>query len=256
MERSKIYGIVGSALFCLLTFLILWFVVMPSVAKPVEDEGIMVSFGDNMDGLGFGDMIAGVQESTAPSIPPQNTEQQEILTQETEQSVVVPKQQVKPKTTTRTVTEQDIQRQEQQRREAAVAAEAQRKAEAAARSENLVGSAFGSGGGSGSGTTSGDTRQGNPAGSGTSGGHGWSLSGRSLVSKLSDPVYTKNVEGKITVNIRVDANGIVTNPTIGTPTDISDAQIRSAALSAAKKARFSAGSGVSFGTITYYFKLN
>lgn len=225
------------------------------VQRPPEDEGIMVSFGDEIDGLGFGDMIAGEQElSEAASPPIQQPEQQELITQKTERTVVVPKQQVNPKTTQARV-EPDRQQQEQQRREAAARAEAQRKAEAAARSESLVGSAFGSGGGSGSGTTTGDTRQGNPAGSGSSGGHGWSLSGRSLMGRLSTPNYPSNVEGKITVSIRVDANGRVTTASISSPTNISDQQTRNAAVSAAKTTRFSAGSGVSIGTITYNFRL-
>lgn len=245
----------GSALFCLLTFLILWFVFMPAVVRPTEDEGIMVSFGDNIDGMGFGEMIAGVEEMSSPPIPKQVSEQQELITQETEKSVVVPKQQTKPKTKPVTITEQELQQQELQRREAAAAAEAKRRQEAAARSENLVGSAFGSGGGTGSGTTEGDTRQGNPAGSGTSGGHGWSLSGRSLIGTLATPSYPNNVEGKITVSIRVDASGRVTSATVGSPTTISDAQTRSAALSAARNTRFSSGGGVSVGTITYNFKL-
>lgn len=228
---------------------------MPGVVRPVEDEGIMVSFGDNPDGLGFGEMIAGTQELSSPPVSPQKAEPQELITQETEKSIVVPKQQTKPKTPTRQITEQEIQRQEQQRRELAAAAEAKQRQEAAARSENLVGSAFGSGGGSGSGTTSGDTRQGNPAGSGTSGGHGWSLSGRSLVGSLATPSYPNNVEGKITVSIRVDASGKVTSATIASPTDISDAQTRSAAVSAARNTRFTSGSGVSVGTITYNFRL-
>lgn len=255
MERSKIYGIIGSALFCLLTFLILWFVFMPSVVKQPEDEGIMVSFGDELDGLGFGDMIAGVEELSTPTAPPpQHAEQQELITQETERSVVVTKQQPNPRTT-RQVTEQDLQRQEQQRQQAAAAAAERQRQEAAARSENLVGSAFGSGGGSGSGTTTGDTRQGNPAGSGTSGGHGWSLSGRSLLGSLVTPDYPNNVEGRITVSIRVDASGKVTTASIGAPTNISDAQTRSAAVIAARNTRFSGGSGVSVGTITYNFTL-
>ena len=255
MERSKIYGIIGSALFCLLTFLILWFVFMPTAVIPPEDEGIMVSFGDDMDGLGFGDMIAGVQEMQTPTAPPpQRAEQQELITQQTERSVVVTKQQPNPRTT-RQVTEQDLQRQEQQRQQAAAAAAERQRQEAAARSENLVGSAFGSGGGSGSGTTTGDTRQGNPAGSGTSGGHGWSLSGRSLLGSLVTPDYPNNVEGRITVSIRVDASGKVTTASIGAPTNISDAQTRSAAVIAARNTRFSGGSGVSVGTITYNFTL-
>ncbi|MFV0390694.1 MAG: cell envelope integrity protein TolA [Paludibacteraceae bacterium] len=255
MDTSKLYGIIGSAVFCLLTFLILWFVFMPARLIPPEDEGIMVSFGDNMDGLGFGDMIAGTQELTSPTSPPQPAEQQELLTQEKDKTLLIPKKQATPKTTnSRQVTEQEIQRREQQRREALAAAESRKRQEAAARSENLVGNAFGNSG-SGSGTTDGDTRQGNPAGSGTSGGHGWSLAGRSLVGSLATPAYPSNVEGRITVSIRVDANGRVTSTSIGSPTNISDSQTRNAALSAARNTRFSSGSGVSVGTITYNFRL-
>ena len=225
---------------------------MPMVKKPIEDEGIMVSFGSDVDGLGFGDMIAGIQEMSNYS-PPQNAEQQELITQETEQSIVVPKQQVTPRTTQQ-VSQQDLQRQEQQRREAAAAAAARERQEAAARSESMVGSAFGSEG-AGSGTTSGDTRQGNPAGSGTSGVLGWSLAGRSLIGSLVSPDYPSNVEGRITVNIRVDASGRVTTTSIGSPTTISDAQTRDAAIRAARNTRFSSGSGISVGTITYNFRL-
>lgn len=228
---------------------------MPTVKRPIEDEGIMVSFGDELDGLGFGDMIAGVEEFSTPTAPPsQRTEQQELITQETEQSIVVPKQQPNPKTT-RQVTKQDQQRQEDQRRRAAAAAAERQRQEAAARSENIVGSAFGTGSGTGSGTTSGDTRQGNPAGSGTSGGHSWSLKGRSLVGSIIHPDYPKNVEGKVTVSIRVDETGRVTTTSIGSPTNISDQQTRNAALNAARKTRFTAGSSVSVGTITYNFRL-
>ncbi len=227
---------------------------MPALERHVEEEGIMVSFGDNIDGLGFGDMIAGEEEVSAQAtLPPQEAEQQELITQTRKKTVSIPKQQTKLRETKRT-NDYDLQRQEQQRREAAAAAEARKKAEAAARSDNLIGSAFGSGG-SGSGTTSGDTRQGNPAGSGTSGKHKWSLSGRSLIGDLIEPVYTRNVEGKITVAIRVAASGEVVSAKQSTPTDISDAQMLRAAERAAKSTRFSSGSRVSVGTITYIFTL-
>lgn len=254
LERSKLYGIIGSAIFCLLTFLILWFVFMPTVVRPIEDEGIMVSFGDEIDGLGFGDMVAEAipQPSTSTPVPP--AEERELITQRTERTVAIPNQKTTSRTTQQAPTQQDIQRQEQQRREAQAAAQARQQQEAAARSENLIGGAFGSGG-SGSGSTTGDTRQGNPAGSGTSGGHGWSLSGRSLIGSLVTPDYPSNVEGRITVSIRVDASGRVTTASIGSPTNISDQQTRSAAINAARNTRFSSGSGVSVGTITYNFRL-
>ena len=53
----------------------------------------------------------------------------------------------------------------------------------------------------------------------------------------------------------VDAAGHVTNASVSSPTNISDAQTRSAAVAAARNTRFSAGNGVSVGTITYNFKL-
>lgn len=264
MDRAKLYGMIGSALFCLLTFLLLIFIYMPELQKPEEDEGIMVSFGNHIDGLGFGDMIAQMEAEAAQPKLQRLPEPQDLIAQETEQSLVIPKQ--NPNTEPRRPSREEIQLQEQQaraRQEAAAADARRRQEETAARqrqeaidrAENLTGGAFGSGGGAGSGTTSGDTRQGNPAGAGTSGGHGWSLSGRSLLGSLATPAYPSNVEGRITVTIRVDANGNVTTVSIGSPTNISDAKTRDAALSAAKSTRFSEGSGVSVGTITYNFRL-
>jgi TonB family protein len=93
-------------------------------------------------------------------------------------------------------------------------------------------------------------------GKGNSDGNSWSLSGRSLTGRLVSPSYDKNVEGKITVNIRVNESGNVISATIGSPTTISDAQTRNAAISAAKLTRFSSGREVSSGSITYNFKLN
>jgi hypothetical protein len=40
------------------------------------------------------------------------------------------------------------------------------------------------------------------------------------------------------------------------PTTISDATTRNGAISAARQTRFSGGSGVVVGTITYFYKLN
>ena len=114
---------------------------------------------------------------------------------------------------------------------------------------------YGTGSGNGSGSGTADARQGNPAGHGSAGGHGWSLTGRSLAGSLVMPNYPSNVEGKVIVNIRVDANGTVTSATVGQATNISDPQTRNAALNAARNTRFSAGKGIVLGSITYNFKL-
>jgi TonB family protein len=72
---------------------------------------------------------------------------------------------------------------------------------------------------------------------------------------LSKPSYENNIEGRITVSIRVDANGKVIGATIGSPTNISDVKTRNAAVNAAKSTRFTAGNGISTGSITYNFRL-
>lgn len=256
-DKSKIYASLGTAIFCILTFLVLWFVMLPMAKERIEDEGIMVSFGDSFDGMGFGEMQNQV-EPKETTVPPQLVEeQQELLTQKQEKTLQLPKQEPRKKDKPKKKQE-DLKKQEQERKAAQVAqrvAEEKRKQdEATAKANDLLGGAFGNGG-LGSGNTQGDTRQGNPAGSGTSGGHGWSLKGRSLLGSLVTPDYSNNVEGKITVSIRVDANGRVTSASISSPTNISDAQTRNATLSAAKRTRFSSGSGISVGTITYNFKL-
>jgi len=114
---------------------------------------------------------------------------------------------------------------------------------------------FGNGGSTGSGTTSGNTTQGNPAGSGSSDDISLSLSGRYFIGEPFRPSYDNDVEGKVTVSIRVDASGRVTSASISSPTTISDQATRNAAIAAARSTRFTSGSGIATGTITYNFNL-
>ena len=147
----------------------------------------------------------------------------------------------------------DMKRQAELRKQAE---QKQKEQAAISKASNAMAGAFGSSGGKGSGTTQGDSRQGNPAGKGTSGGNSWSLNGRDLLSSLVKPSYSSNEEGKITVSIRVDKDGNVTSASVVSPTTISDATTRKGAISAARQTRFSGGSGVVIGTITYFYKLN
>lgn len=262
MEKSKIYGIIGSGLFSVIVFLLLWFVYMPLLTQPKEEEGIMVSFGFDDDGVGFGDGIEQLEDATQESALSE-PETQDLLTQETEQSLQLPKQTTETKNNKKQEDVRLQQERERLRKEAlaaekrqkeAAAALAKQQKEATSKAENLLSGAFGSGG-TGSGTTSGETQQGNPAGKGNSGGHGWSLEGRTLIGSLVSPSYGSNEEGKVTVAIRVDKNGNVTNASIGQPTTISDKQLRDTAIETAKKQRFTSGDNIAIGTITYNFKL-
>ena len=86
--------------------------------------------------------------------------------------------------------------------------------------------------------------------------HSWSLYGRNLLGNLASPSYQGDEEGRIVVEICVDASGTVVSAAITKGTTITNETLRNAAVTAAKKNKFSAGGGVAIGTITYNFRLN
>jgi len=246
VKKSEKYGIIGSAVSTGLLILLLFLIVLPGLEK-TEDEGIMVSFGETIDGGGVTQTppsMPSKPSSPAPVTP--KPQQQDLMTQD-DNSFAINEQKKKDKKEKEALEKQRLE-------EARIADDKKRKEQEAIDRANMDG-LFGNGGTSGIGNTSGNTTQGNPAGSGTSGGNSWSLSGRSLSGRLVAPSYENDVEGKITVTIRVDANGNVISASIGSPTNISDATTRNAALTAARNTKFTAGNGTASGSITYNFKL-
>ncbi len=248
MKKSEVYGLTGSITITGILILLLFLIVMPGLKQP-EDEGIMVSFGEVDMGAGNTQTPTAepvIKETTPPPAAPKPVKQ-EVLTQD-DNSLAIAEQKKKDK---REKEAAERLRIEEQR----IANEKKKAQQDAINKANEMNGLFGNSNSKGSGTTTGDGRQGNPAGSGNSGGNSWSLNGRSLTGSLVQPSYDNDVEGRITVNIRVDENGSVISASIGSPTNISDAATRNAAMSAAKRTRFSSGDGVSTGSITYNFKL-
>lgn len=250
MKKSELYGSVGSMTFMVLLLLFLFLLFMPGTKMP-EEEGIMVSFGDAIEG---GGPMQEVQPETKPvetSPPPASATKpvkQDLMTQD-DNSLAIAEQKKKEREAREAA---ERERKEQAR----IEAERKRKEQEAIDKANALMGGMGSNTGStGSGSTSGNTSQGNPLGSGSSGGNSWSLNGRSLSGRLVQPSYNSNEEGRITVNIRVDANGNVTSASVGSPTNISSTELRNAAISAAKATKFTSGNGVAAGTITYNFRL-
>lgn len=276
VRKAQIYGMTGTLVSCTLLFLFLYLVIIPVITNEdkSKEEGIMVSFGYSDEGSGVngpGEPVASHEEVpqpvkqtyTPPTPEPVKTTvkskpvQNDYVTQKENNAVAVAAAEQKRKE------KQQRDAIEKQRLEdARVAAEQKRKEQQAAdKANSTIGGLFGKGGGtgygggSGSGTTTGNTQQGNPAGRGSVGGNSWSLNGRTLDGRLIQPGYDKDVEGKVTVSIRVDESGNVLSATISSPTTISDSSIREAALQAARNTRFSSGKGVAAGTITYNFRL-
>ena len=256
MKKSKLYGTVGSTIFMVVLLILLLFIFLPGTKTP-EDEGIMVSFGDAIEGSGATQEPAPQTTKATPPPPPpvaSKPVKQDLMTQN-DNSLAIAEQKKKEK---ERIEKEGIEKaaiEKQRLEQARLEADKKRKEqEAIDRANDLMGS-MGNSSSAGSGSTSGSTTQGNPAGSGVSGGNSWSLSGRSLSGRLVSPSYDNNVEGKITVNIRVDENGNVTSTSIGSPTNISDTETRNAAMAAARSTRFTSGRGVASGSITYNFKL-
>ncbi len=230
---------------------------MPGLEKPKDDEGIMVSFGEVDMGSGMTEQPAvkpATQPETKTATPPPSAAKpakQDLMTQDDNSLAIAAEKKKQRDEQVAKEKQLEKERQEQIRK-----ANEKKKAEQdAIEKANAMNGLFGNNNSKGSGTTTGDTRQGNPAGSGNSGGNSWSLNGRSLNGSLVNPNYDNNVEGKVTVSIRVDENGSVISASIGSPTNISDAATRNAAISAAKRTRFTPGNGTSTGSITYNFKL-
>lgn len=88
------------------------------------------------------------------------------------------------------------------------------------------------------------------------------LEGREVLGYIQKPVYDKQEEGKVVVNIAVDVQGNVKNAYVGEGTTITDARLIQSAINSAYKVRFSdkknltaEDAGLQRGTITYIYKL-
>ena len=265
-NESKIYGVLGSLLFMLLLFLLLWFVYVDRPWQP-EDEGIMVSFGDFDTGGGQETEQPATLPTQTVAPPPKTADPSEndLLTQEDEQTLALQKQRKEEERRKKAEEAERIrkQKEEQARIEAEqiakekAIAEQKAKEQAAIDKANQLGSLFGNSGNNsgGNGSDNSATTKGNPLGSGSSGGNSWSLKGRNLNGKLASPSYNSNDEGVVVVEIRVNAAGKVIDARAAAGTNISDKQTQRAAETAARKATFSEGDNDVIGTITYVFKL-
>ena len=272
-KKAKIESGLLTTLIMALLFLLLWYVSIDA-PQEVEEEGVEVAFGTSEDGGGAEPdalPMPAIPVTQAPPPTPQAPSDNDLMVQDDEEALQLAKQREEERK--RRAEEEEMirkQREEEARLEAERIAKEQQLAEERARkaaeeqekrdkAQALAG-LFGNNqqGAQGSGTTQGAATQGsnNPVGHGSVGGNNWSLAGRNLKS-LPKPSTQFNQEGKVVVNIQVNAAGKVISATVGEGTTVSDYQTRQVALEAARKAEFSASENkIQVGTITYTFKLN
>ena len=290
MKKHRITGLIGTLV---LHVLVLVFLLLVAISKPKmqEEGGVPVMLGNMEMAQGNADpytltdvdVLDEPQLSTEATVPepvPETPVKSNMITQEDEPTIAVPKKETpKPTPKIEKVKKKPVQKEPvkpKEKTEAEKKAEAEKlaaekkaaeqKAAAEAAAKKIAG-AFGKGtqtGSKGTGTT-GDGIQGSPTGNSSEGqssgvgGYGtFDLNGRSLGSGgLPMPVYNVQEEGRVVVTITVNPAGQVIHTSINKRTNTANAALRKAAEDAARKARFNAVSGVNnqTGTITYYFKL-
>jgi TonB family protein len=258
IKKSEIQSGVVTTIICIIILMILIFCGMTAHRNEM-DEGVMISLGYAEDGFGesMPDPAPALEAAPMPSstaVVPSTPSEEDLMTQE-DPSVALEaeKKRKQAEEEARIRAEQERIAREKAAEEARIKAEQEAKRNQAS---SLTGSAF-QNMGKGQGQTKGETQQGNPAGQGSQGGNTWSLNGRDLLGTLARPSYQGNEEGRIVVEIRVDASGKVVDAAIATKgTTITNENLRRLAVEAAKKNKFSAGSSVAMGTITYNFRLN
>lgn len=279
MKNNRLQGIIGTVVVHLIILLIL-FVVTLHAATPDEESGVPVMLGSAELSQGDADpytltevdVLDELQPETAPADPSVETpSEQEMLTQDLEETVAMKPQKkpVKPKTEVKTPPKKQPEQPKQPTKTSEqIAAEKRAAAEKAAAEEaaKKIAGAFGKGssmGNRGTGTT-GSGVQGSSTGNsntgkstGVGGVGSWDLNGRSLTGSLPIPVYNVQDEGRVVVTIVVNPSGRVISTSINKRTNTVSTALRRAAEEAARKARFNVTDGVNnqTGTITYYFKL-
>lgn len=268
ITKEEIWGFSGSAVFCLIIFLILYFTFLHTKIL-AEEEGILVNFGTvdwaagTFEPRAEGENRQVPQEEVSPPLEnPQQSEAPQVITQNDEQTVVVEADDKEKIERERAEAEQRRIAEEQRKR----AEEEQRRREAI---NQQMANAFGAGdtpqsneGTAIEGAGNQGSNEGNaPTGSYTGvGGVGdFDLSGRSLgAGGLQRPSYTAQEEGTIVVEITVDSRGNVINAEIRLRgTNIENANMRRSALEAARKTKFNAIAGTQnqIGSITYRYSL-
>lgn len=267
--QSHIIAFFGTLLSLCLVFLLLWLLTVKAPVL-VEDEGIMVAFGNADEGGGtpdgsYIDEITQVEQIPAPSNPSRPSDN-DLMVQEDEESLELQKQ----ADAKRKAEEEALKRrraEEEAQEEAERIAKEKILAEKKAKEQEAIDKAIQATASLGlSGNTEGanaDDTDGNTytrgeqqgRGYGESNGAQWTLYGRN-VKNLPKPAENFAQEGEVVVQIWVDKNGNVTNASIHEGTTISDRYTQQLALTAARQATFTEGKTPQIGTIKYKFKLN
>lgn len=292
--KERMSGILGTVgIHVVLLLFLLFYYITPNLSRSSEElEGVPVMFG-NVPDAGGNDEPAGNSTTPAPNQENVATNshsaaetkpalkeaestpaviqkpsavketKQKVYSQDNEDVAAVAAQK---KATAEEARQDALAAEKTRQQEAEARRAAQEQANRAAAIRNQTSGAFGKGSGSGSrGEGKGMGTQGVPTGnsnhgktSGVGGFGTYDLGGRGVGSGgLVLPSYSVDDYGKVVVDIIVDPKGNVVEATIGKGTNTPNATLRTEALRAAKRTKFTSANilGNQKGTITYKFNL-
>lgn len=252
-KKGEYIGMLG-ALLVHVAIIALLILVSFTLPNNQDEGGVPVMMGDVDASLGNYDPSTMVDVDVLPPedvsevVEPQETVEQEMITQTEEETVVI-----KPKAEPKKEKPEVVKKPEK----AAAEAAAKRVSGAFGKGAQMDGSKGTANSGTGvEGSKDGNSSSGAKTGTG---GYGtFDLGGRSIgEGGLPRPVYNVQEEGRVVVSITVNPAGHVIATSINRQTNTVNTALRKAAEDAAKRARFNAVEGVNnqTGTITYYFNL-
>lgn len=269
-QERHIVASVGTALFMLLVFLLLWFIYLTPVV-PEEQEGVEVAFGEvemvipNAPIMPSASSAAANAESTAapiePSKPQPPVASEPILSDE--ETLAMDREKAKRDSIAAVEKQKHekelAEKRERERKEAErKAKEEEAKANAAAWADKFKKSGNGTGNGDGLGGGGSD----NPVkGGGTAGGGGRDPRITGLDSrkprdgKLPEPTCEFDHYGVVVVQIKIDKDGNNIFAVNASGTNTADKEMIQCAINAIKKTKWTAGDGEAIGTITYTFNV-
>ena len=247
-QERHIVATIGTILFLVLLFLLLWYMRLSTIVP--EDEGVEITFADVeeiIDEEPAAEASAYAEEPTeaAPAAPASPAV--EVAKSPTPSS---PPEHIMSEEETLAM---ERARKEKEEREAAERARKQKEAEAIANAAKF-GGLFGKTDGT---NTEGNGASENPIKSGNSGnrdGRIKGLDGRNTRDgKLPTPTCDFQHDGVVVVQIRIDKDGNVISAVNAAGTNTSDNAMIQCAIEAIKNTKWTAGDGDAIGTITYKF---
>ena len=259
-------GLMGTVFFHGILFILLLYMAFRTPLPLPGEQGILVDFGNSNTGLGnFEPRMSDPAPVQPQPTPPKTSQQREqILTQDTEETVTLPSNNKPKETKKETVQKETPKETSKQTQPVEQPKPVERTVDTRAMypgrgNDASTATSQGEAGGQGNqGVTTGAPDVHVYGEGGDTAGNKWALSGRGLVGRLPLPAYTVQDQGIVVVAITVDKNGNVTKATAGVKGSTTlNRTLLDAAEKAARQAKFTPKPDVveQTGMLTYIFKL-